>query len=190
VAQPVVFQPAPRRFAADEVIRMLEAGILRADEPVELLEGELVVVPPQGPPHSATVAELDCRLQRIYGHGHHVRVQLPIAATDDSLPEPDVAVALGSPRDYAERHPRGMETILVIEIARTSQAFDRRKAPVYARAGVPTYWLIDLATRQLEVRSQPTTAGEYRQTSLLCEQDSVRLPVVDLEWPVASLFFP
>src|SRR5262249_53193341 len=143
MAQPVS-HPVPRRFAADEVLRMVEAGILREDEPIELVEGELVVVPPQGPTHSAVVADLDARLHEVYTGAYHVRAQLPVAGTDDSLPEPDFAIVRGAPRDYVERHPTGADTILVIEVARTSQAFDRRKASTYARAGVPVYWLIDI----------------------------------------------
>jgi Uma2 family endonuclease len=167
---------------------MVDAGILREDEPIELVEGELVVVPPQGPSHAAVVADLDARFQKIYSQGFHVRVQLPVAGTIDSLPEPDFAIVRGAPRDYGDRHPTGADTVLVIEVARTSQAFDRKKAATYARAGVPTYWLVDLVARRLEVRTGPAPDGEYEQTSLLGEGQRVALPAVDIEWPVASLF--
>src|SRR5262249_2303886 len=103
-------------------------------------------------------------------------------------PGAGLAIVRGAPRDYGERHPTGADTILVIEVARTSQAFDRRKASTYARSGVPVYWLIDLVARRLEVRSTPTSDGEYEQTVLLGEQHRVRLPALDLEWSVGSLF--
>lgn len=176
-----------RRFTADEVIRMAEAGILGRDDRVELLEGELVVVPPQGPQHAAEAVDLQVRL-RLYEPGAHIRPQLPLAGSSEDLPEPDIAVVRGAPRDYVERHPTGAEAILVVEIARTSQAIDRRKAAIYSRMGVPVYWIIDLSKRRLEVRSEPTQDGDYRSTSLLSESDSVILPVVGVTWAVASLF--
>ncbi|MBI2898358.1 MAG: Uma2 family endonuclease [Deltaproteobacteria bacterium] len=175
-----------RRFTADEVIRMAEAGILGRDDRVELLEGELVVVPPQGPEHAAETVDLQLRL-RVYEPGAHVRPQLPLAGGSEDLPEPDLAVVRGAPRDYTRRHPTGADTILVVEIARTSQAIDRRKAAIYAQMGVPAYWIIDLAKRRIEVRGDPTPDGEYRSTMLLAESDSVSPPGLGLTWSVASL---
>jgi Uma2 family endonuclease len=175
-----------RRFCAAEVLRMVEEGILGEDEPVELLEGELVVTPPQGPPHSAVVSDLDGRLREIYRPGCHVRPQCPLAGATDSLPEPDLAVVRGKPRDYIKAHPSGGDVLLVVEVARTSQAIDRRKVRAYAKIGVPVYWLLDLAARRLEVRSEPD-GDDYRSTRLLRESESVTLPGVDASWTVASL---
>jgi Uma2 family endonuclease len=175
-----------RRFSAAEVLRMVEGGILGADEPVELLEGELVVTPPQGPSHSAVVSDLAVRLAAVYQPGCHVRAQCPLAGAADSLPEPDLAVVRGSARDYVEAHPTGGNVVLVVEVARTSQAIDRRKVRVYAGIAVPVYWLVDLAARRLEVRSEPDGA-DYRSTRLLGEGDAVGLPGVDAAWIVSSL---
>jgi Uma2 family endonuclease len=175
-----------RRFSAAEVLRMVEDGILGEDEPVELLEGDLVVTPPQGPRHSAVVSELDERLRATYRPGYHVRSQCPLGGAADSLPEPDLAVVLGKPRDYLAAHPVGADVVLVIEVARTSQVIDRRKVRVYAKIGVPVYWLLDLATRRLEVRSEPD-GDDYRSTRLLGENESAALPGVEASWTVASL---
>jgi Uma2 family endonuclease len=176
-----------RRFTADEVIQMSELGILRREDHVELLEGDLVVMSPQGPEHSAEIVDLLLRL-RVYEPAAHARSQVPLAGGPADLPEPDVAVVRGVPRDYATRHPAGVDAILVIEVARTSQAVDRRKAAIYGRMGVATYWLLDLAKRRLEVRTDPTDDGDYRVTALLGDNDSVTLPGLDLVWSVASLF--
>jgi Uma2 family endonuclease len=176
-----------RRFTAAEVLRMVDAGILAEDEPVELLEGELVVTPPQGPPHAAVVCDLAERLRDVYGPACHVRPQCPLVGAVDSLPEPDLAVVRGKARDYATRHPTGPDVVLVIEVARTSQALDRRKVRAYATIGVSVYWIVDLAARRLEVRSEPTADGEYRVTRLLGENETIALPRLDVSWNVASL---
>jgi Uma2 family endonuclease len=175
-----------RRFTATEVSRMVEDGILDEDEPVELVEGELVVTPPQGPSHSAVVSDLHERLRELYRMGFHVRSQCPLGGAADSLPEPDLAVVRGSARDYVKAHPTGADVLLVVEIAQTSQALDRRKVRTYARIGVPAYWLLDLAARRLEVRTDPD-GDDYRSTRLLKESESVAVPSADASWSVASL---
>src|SRR5437868_3260205 len=136
-----------RRFTVDEVHRMLEDGILHEDEPVELLDGELVVVSPQGPAHASLLAGLNPRLAQAYAGPAHVRAHLPLDLRPYNLPEPDLAVISGDPQDYRDHHPRAGEVWLVVEIARTSQELDRKKAIIYAAAGIPVYWLIDLAQR-------------------------------------------
>jgi Uma2 family endonuclease len=175
-----------RRFTAVEVLRMVEEGILGDDEPVELLDGELVVTPPQGPAHAAVVSDLDGRLREVYRERFHVRAQCPLGGVDDSLPEPDLAVVRGKPRDYIAVHPSGTDVVLVVEVARTSQALDRRKARSYARIGVPMYWLLDLGARRLEVRSEPD-ADEFRSTRILRDDESITLPETDATWSVGTL---
>src|SRR6266545_6472926 len=98
---------ARRRFTAEEVLHMVEAGILDPDERIELLEGELVVVTPQGPGHSSRLMALDQLLAEAYRGIGSVRVQLPLDASPHALPEPDIAVVRGSAVDYADRHPGG-----------------------------------------------------------------------------------
>ena len=115
-----------------------------------------------------------------------MRSQCPLVGATDSLPEPDLAVVRGVPRDYVSAHPTGGDVLLVVEVARTSQAIDRRKVGAYSRMGVPVYWLLDLAARRLEVRSEPD-GDEYRSTRLLGEGESVALPGVDASWVGASL---
>ncbi len=176
-----------RRFTVDEVYRMVEDGILDEDERVELLDGELVVVSPQGPPHGASVAELTRRLIHAYGRACHVRVQMPLYATPYNLPEPDLAVVIGRPRDYRDRHPGGSDVRLVVEAARTSLALDRRKTAVYAAAGVPVCWLIDLRAKTLEVFTKPTAAGHYERRQTLTVGQTIELPGLAKRWSVAAL---
>ena len=166
---------------------MAAQGILGEDEPVELLEGELLIVSPQDPRHAAAVAALARRLTDLYRVDAHLRPQLPLDATPDSLPEPDLAVVKGQPLDYQHRHPVGVEALLVVELARTSQAVDRRKARVYAAAGVPIYWLVDLTERRIEVFSQPSPAGTFTQRRILSPGEEVDLPTLDFRLAVSEI---
>ena len=166
---------------------MLEAGVLHEDEPLELIEGRLIVGTPQGPAHSGTITRLQPRLQDVYGGHYLIRTQLPLDSGDDSLPEPDFAIVETDPEDYTTRHPRGSEALLVIEIASTSQELDAAKAQIYARAGVPVYWLLDLTARRLVVYGSPQPDGTYGTVTQLTESQGVGLPNVEQEWPIASL---
>lgn len=173
-----------RRFTADEVLRMVEAGILGEDEPVELIDGELITVSPQGPRHRALTVKIHQVLEQAFGAGHHVQDHSPIAAGPDSLPEPDVAVVRGAIDDWMDRHPGGADVPLVVEISVTSHKEDRSKAMVYARAGVETYWQLDVPARRLHVHTDPVQ-GEYRTTRLATDEDEVgiagtRIAVCDL----------
>lgn len=176
-----------RHFTAEEVLRMVETGILSEDEPLELLEGELVVVSPQGPEHQTVTERLRRRLEPIYGDGFHVRSHSTIQASGDSLPDPDVAVLRGPVDDYLHRLPVGTDLALAVEVSRTTQAADRRKAELYARSGVPVYWLLDLVARRLEVRSHPLPEGEYAERRTYGEEDEVPVPGTDATLVIRDL---
>lgn len=165
-----------RHFTAEEVLRMVETGILSEDERVELLEGELVVVGPQGPEHQTFTERLRRRLEAAHGDRLHARIHSTIQASGDSLPEPDVAVLRGQVDDCLHRLPVGTDLVLAVEVSQTTQTADRRKAELYARSGVPVYWLLDLAARRLEVRSHPLPEGEYAERRTYDESDEVPVP--------------
>src|SRR4051812_48680699 len=113
------------RFTTDQVLRMVEVGILAEGAGVELIHGELLEMGPQGPAHRALTVRISQPLEAAYGAGFHVQDHSPIAIGDDSLPEPDVAVVRG-PLDF-ERLPTGADAVLVVEFSVTSQRADRRK---------------------------------------------------------------
>jgi Uma2 family endonuclease len=177
--------PTVRRFTADEAIRMVDAGIIGEDERLELLDGALVEMSPQGVTHSKTLLELGERLRAAFRDRAYVREQQPLACTPYDLPEPDVAVIRGRISDYAE-HPTGRDAILVVELAWSSQGDDRRKIPTYAAAGVEVYWLVDLAARRLELRTTPV-GDAFQVTRVLGEDDVVELPESDVRWTVRDL---
>jgi hypothetical protein len=165
-----------RRFTAEEVLRMVEAGILAEDDPLELIDGELLEMSPQGPIHRARTVRIRQILEAAFGAGHHVQDHSPIDAGPHSLPEPDVAVVRGAVEDFEDRHPGGADLALVVELSVTSQAADRGKARVYARAGVPEYWNLDLVGRRLLVYTEPRPdRGEYRLTRVVLEEERVEV---------------
>lgn len=166
---------------------MVEAGILGENEPLELIEGELVEVTPQGPPHAGLVARLVGQLSALYGQSLSLRPALPLECGANSLPEPDLALIQGPAAEFMRRHPRGDEAVLVIEIARTSHALDRLKAGIYARAAVPVYWLVDIPARRIEVHEEPQPDGRYRSVRVLAGSDTVTPPGTSAAWTVDEL---
>lgn len=179
-------ESATRLFTPAEVLRMVAAGVLGAEEPVELIEGRLVVVSPQGPSHSSTVGALADRLRRAYEPGHAIREEKPLQLAD-GLPEPDVAVVRGQQSDYAAHHPTGPDVVLLVEVAVTSQDIDREKTRGYARAGVPVVWLLDVPARRLEVHSDPQSDGRYRLAKILAPDDEIVAPGLSIAWKVRDL---
>ncbi len=180
-------RPATRRFSADEVWRMVEVGLLALDEPYELIDGELLYVSPHNPAHAATVAELTTALVLAYGAEFRVRVRLPIGGIADSIPEPDLAVV---PRHTGAlpRHPRADETLLVIEVSDTSVAGDVRKGAIYAAAGAPTYWLVDVAGRVVTVHTKPAADGTWGEVREVASGEALDLPGIEATLAVAGLF--
>ncbi len=150
---------AVRRFSVAEYEAIARAGILDEDSNVELLEGWIVPKMTKYPPHDSTIDLIVYLLNRQLPQGWYCRSQ-NVVVTADSEPEPDVAVVRGRPGDYCDRHPSGTDAGLIVEVADSTVARDRRKARIYARAGVPDYRIVNLDSRQIEVYSQPTGAGK------------------------------
>ena len=174
-----------RRFTGAEVQRMVEAGILQDSEHVELLNGDLVVTPPQGPIHASLVERLADALREIYRSGYRVRTAMPIVASDGSQPEPDVALIRGS---WELRHPRCDEAALLVEVAYSSHKIDHDKRADYAEGGAPIYWILDVPARQLEVYTDPVPSERrYRTCQVFSAADEVGLPGMEVRWRVASL---
>jgi Uma2 family endonuclease len=143
-----------RRWTRAEYDRMIEVGVFRSGDPVELLGGELIVGEPKGAAHHTAIGLIEDALRAALGPGWVIRSQGPIALDDESEPEPDVAVARGARRDYSREHPA--RPALVVEVAESSLRLDREyKGSLYARAGLTDYWVLDLADLVLEVYRDP-----------------------------------
>ena len=165
------------RMTIDQYHRMIEAGVLTGEDRVELLNGYLSEKMPQNPPHSSSVAYWDETIRDGRPGGTTIRCQLPITL-DSSEPEPDLAIARGTALDYAERHPSGEDCFAVVEVADTTLAIDRRKALIYAAAGIPEYLIIDLGRRRWEHHRQPE-GGEYASIRRGDAAGTFELPVGD-----------
>jgi Uma2 family endonuclease len=170
--------PPRRRFSRSDVERMQAAGLFTGLR-YELIQGDLIDKMSQNPPHAFCITRLNTLLGQIFG-ASRLRPQIPleVAPGDQqwSLPEPDLAVLAANdvPPEtlYQTRHPRGDETALVVEVADTTLRHDlTAKRDLYARAGVPEYWVLDITGRRLILHRDPID-GEYAVTLTLSEQES------------------
>ena len=180
---PGVFQPPPYpvyRLTVDQYHRMIEVGVLTDRDRVELLEGCIVPKMAHNPPHDTATALGNASLSANLPSSWYVRVQFAITL-GDSEPEPDLAVTRGSIRDYATRHPGPRDLAMLAEVADASLYRDRNdKTGIYARAGIPIYWIINLQDRQVEVYTDPTGPAPtpaYRQRQDYGAHDSVPLVI-------------
>lgn len=142
------------RFSVAEYHRLVETGLLEEDARVELLEGWIVPKLTHSPLHDATVHIVQKLLSKLLPAAWEVRVQSAVV-TPNSEPEPDVAVVMGPISRYRDHHPTAGEIVLIVEVADSSLAKDRRKAALYASIKVPVYWIVNLQDHCIEVRQQP-----------------------------------
>ena len=143
-----------RQWTRAEYDRLIEIGVFRPGDPIELLGGEIVVAEPQNSPHYTAIGLAEEALRRAFGAGWLIRPQGPIALDEQSEPEPDIAVARGSLRDYSREHPA--RPVLVVEVAVSSLSLDRNhKGSLYARARLDDYWIVNLIDRVVEVYREP-----------------------------------
>src|SRR5438876_4153608 len=168
-----------KRWTRAEYEQLVAQGVFMPDDRVELIDGLLIVAEPQSAYHYAAVGLVARALAHAFGHEWDVRTQGPVALDDTSEPEPDVAVVRGELRDYLAAHP--VDPVLIVEVALSSFALDRRyKASLYARAGRPEYWIVNLVDRVLEVRRDPAPSAsapygwDYGRMEALGVGDMVR----------------
>jgi Uma2 family endonuclease len=167
-----------RRFTRQEYHTMIRAGILSEDDPVELLEGEVVHRMPTGSSHAGTVKRMNRLLSRLVGEAAIISVQDPLALGEFSEPEPDLMLLRPRPDFYADAHPTAEAVLLVIEVADTSLATDLEvKVPLYAAHGVREVWLVDLEHRCVLTYRDP--AGDRYRDAQVCQPDDF-LPIASL----------
>ena len=156
-----VAKPVNRRtFTVDEYYRMADAGILHEDDRVELIEGEIVEMAAIGSLHAACVSKMNRLLVGRLPENLLVRVQDPLRLSDLTEPQPDLVVILFREDYYAQAHPLPPETLLVVEVADSSLAYDKQvKIPLYARAGIPEVWIVDLTAGEVLVHRRPGAHG-------------------------------
>lgn len=172
------------RLSVVQYRAMARAGILTPSDRVELLEGWLVEKMTKNPPHRIATHRVRIALERIVPSGFYVDTQEPIA-TADSEPEPDVAVIRGRTEDYADRNPGAENVALVVEIADATLMRDRElKLRVYARAGIASYWIVNLVNRSLEVHTKPSgphPQADYAERMVHTPDESLTLQLDRVE---------
>jgi Uma2 family endonuclease len=145
-------------WSREEYDRMIAAGVFHPEARLELIEGEIINIAPQGSFHATAVQLATDILKKAFSSKFAVRAQLPLAIDESSEPEPDLAVVSGDPRDFRDAHPS--TAVLILEIADSTLPFDRQqKKRLYARTGIQEYWILNLVDQQLEVYREPKNDG-------------------------------
>jgi Uma2 family endonuclease len=153
--------PRPHRLTVEDYYRMAEAGVLSPDDRTELIEGEIIDMPPIGPTHASVVALLTKHLVDSLGNHASVRVQLPVRFAPRSEPQPDFAVVKHAPDNYRRAHPVAGDALLLIEVSESTLRYDLdTKARLYATHGIEEYWVVDLAARTVWRHRRPS-GGTY-----------------------------
>jgi Uma2 family endonuclease len=153
-----------RRFTVEEYHRLAEAGILHEGDRVELIEGEIISMTPIGLRHAACVGRLNRELTLALGRRALLWPQNPVQLFPDTEPQPDVVILRERPDGYAHAPAEPRDVLLLVEVADTSYRNDRRvKLPLYARSGVPEFWIVDL-THDVVETYRDRRAEDYATT--------------------------
>lgn len=164
------------RLTVRQVDQMTTAGVIAEDDPLELIEGLLVIKMSRNRPHIVSGKKGLMVLSRVIPPGWHVAKEDPVVASDWSKPEPDLAIVRGAAEDYLDRDVTAADLALAIEIAESSLSIDQNEmARIYASSRIPVYWIVNLVARQLEVYSNPGPNG-YQTIQILSPADQA--PVV------------
>jgi Uma2 family endonuclease len=167
-----------RHFTIDEYYRIAEAGVLHEDDRVELIEGEIIEMSPIGSRHAACVGRLSKLLERRGGDHAIVWTQNPVQLNDFSEPVPDVALLRRRGDFYAQSKPMPEDVFLIIEVSDSTINYDRKvKAPLYARAGIPEMWLVNLPEELIEVYTR-SADGTYQETRLVRRGESIPVETI------------
>lgn len=171
------------RLTVQEYERMAELGIIGEHERVELVGGEIIRMAAMGRRHARSLMRMSRVTYQRIGNITVIRVQMPVAIPHFDEPEPDIAVLRPREDDY-ENHPAPDDVLLLIEVSDTSLAYDRGvKLPLYARAGIPEVWIVNLAGEEIERYTEPA-GGRYRVVTRAGRGEtlaSVTVPELEVE---------
>jgi Uma2 family endonuclease len=178
--------PHAHRWTRAEYEHIVDVGGFSPGARLELLDGEIIDMSPQKSLHASTADLIEAVLRACCPDDAYVRSQKPLALDDLSEPEPDIAIVPGTAHDYRHHHPT--TALLIVEVADSSLDFDRRrKAPAYARNGIPEYWIINLRDRAIEVHREPAGDAYQRLSTLTASQRISPLAAPDCAIAVADL---
>jgi len=171
-------------LTVNDLDRMVEIGVVAPDDRIELLDGVLVEMTPQSEAHMYAIRRFAALAQpAVAAAGLELSPQCPLRLPSSiSQPEPDFAVIPITPRDE-----RPGDALLVVEVASSSRAVDLGpKAAIYAAAGIPEYWVLDVERREMVVHRGPVD-GRYTSLRTLGERDTASADAVDLAVALSAL---
>lgn len=185
----IVDHPHRHPVSVQEFLRMGEAAVFAPEARLELIEGEILEMAPIGSAHASVVAALARVLSRAVGDRAIVWVQNPIVLGAISMPQPDLALLKPSADGYYHAHPTRADTLLVIEVSDSTLSFDLRgKVPLYARAGVPEVWVVDIVERAVHAHRDPTSGGYLKSLTATAGEDVASLLLPEARIAVSDLF--
>jgi len=177
--------PGHGGYTVADYFDLVRRGVLAEDDRVELLDGVIVAEPPMDPPHATGIALAARAIGRAIGDRATMRVQSPFIASPFSAPEPDVAVVPGALDDYEHAHPS--VALLVIEVSASSLQQDRlSKSRIYAGAGVPEFWIVNLRDECVEVFRAPDVGQRVYTERIVARRGDV-LNVVAVSGAVVAI---
>jgi Uma2 family endonuclease len=177
------------RLTVDEYHRMAEVGILGPETRIELIDGQIIDMPPPGSLHAGTVAHTARLFERAAGDAAVVWTQNPLMLDEHSEPQPDIALLRPRADYYRSRHPQPGDVLLAVEVADSSLRYDRRiKMPLYARRGIVESWIVDVQAQRITQYREPRDDG-YAYARVLKRLDAVEVVALrDLRLDLRPIF--
>lgn len=176
-----------RKIKVVDYHRMFESGILTKEDKVELIKGEIIEMSPSGSLHAAIIDRISNFMMLALGNQIIVRSQSPVQISDLSMPEPDISVLKPSQDFYAQAHPLPEDIFLLIEVADSSYRYDKEiKLPVYAKAGISEYWIVNIEKKEIEAHREPHNEI-YSKIDIIQLDQSLTFYAFDLDIKAPSL---
>ncbi len=180
-------QVAKRLISVEEYHKMAEVGILKPDDRVELINGEIITMSPVGSPHASSVKRITALFFNVLMGKVTIGVQDPIQLSNYSEPEPDISILKYRPDFYEKNHPAAVDIYWVIEVAHSTLGYDRDyKVPFYAASDVQECWVVDVENKVLEVYRE-LSKGKYQSKEIYKSGDVVKLSHFDFEVSVSKI---
>ena len=175
-------------FTTEEYHKLAEIGIIKETDRVELINGDIITTTPIKSKHAGMVDLLiEFLIIKLYKKAT-IKCQNPITIANHTEPEPDIVVAHYKEDSYISAHPSPNEIYVVIEVSDTTLEKDREvKHPLYANAGIPEYWIINLVDRQIEIYRQPKN-GEYHFKQIISEETMINCKSIAFSFNYSDIF--
>ena len=181
-------QPKRKDITVAEYYQMADAGIIKSEDRVELINGEIITMSPIYSPHASVVDTLlELLILKLHSRAI-IRCQNPLHLDQRSEPEPDIVIAHYQEDSYQSHHPIPKDVYIVIEVSDSTLQKDRKvKIPLYAKAGIPEYWIINLQDRQIEIHRQPKN-GEYHSIQIISKEAEIKSEVISFTLNYSDIF--